>query len=61
MSLLLPWRGWAIQLMRYAVRFTDIGHMGLSERLKYCDGDEGDRASEREPAPLEKPRPKPRA
>jgi len=51
MSLPLPWRGWAIQLMRYAVRFTDIGHMGHSERQKYRDGDEDDRASEREPGP----------
>jgi len=49
MSLRLPWRGWAIQPMRYSVRFTDIGHMGHSEIQKYRDGDEDDRASEREP------------
>jgi hypothetical protein len=45
MSLRLPWRGWAIQPMRYSVRFTDIGHTGHCERQKYRDGDEDDRAS----------------
>ena len=31
-------------LMRYGVRFIDIGHMGHSRRQKYRDGDEDDRA-----------------
>jgi Protein of unknown function (DUF3606) len=39
----------AIQPMPHSVRFTDIGHMGHSERQKYRDADEEDRASEREP------------
>jgi hypothetical protein len=44
------WRGWAIQLMRYGVRFIDIGRMGHSDKAtraspKYRDGDEEDRAS----------------
>jgi hypothetical protein len=54
MSLQLLWRGWAIQPMRYTVRFTDIGLTEHSERQKYRGGDEEDRASEREPGPLEK-------
>src|SRR5215475_11666111 len=48
MSLRLRWLGWAIQPMRYCVRFTDIGHTGHSERQKYREGDEEDRASKRE-------------
>jgi hypothetical protein len=28
MSLPLPWRGWAIQLMKYGVSLTDIGDTG---------------------------------
>src|SRR5262245_48630041 len=47
------WKRWgdapkSIPLMRYGVRFTDIGRMGQSERQKYRDGDEEDRASKRE-------------
>jgi hypothetical protein len=49
MSLPLPWREWAIQLMRYGVRFIDIGHMGQSDATLLSHGDEDDRASEREP------------
>ena len=30
MNLPRQWRGWAIQLMRYGVSFTDIGHTGHS-------------------------------
>jgi hypothetical protein len=48
MSLPQQWREWATFLMRYGVRFTDIGHTGRSERQKYNAGDEDDRASERE-------------
>src|SRR5262245_19367822 len=48
MSLQLQWREWATPLMRSGVRFTDIGHTGHSERQKYLDGDEEDRASKRE-------------
>src|SRR5262245_29563299 len=48
MSLRLRWPGWAIQPMRYSMRFTDIGHTGHSERQKYRDGDEEDRTSKRE-------------
>src|SRR5262245_26391324 len=49
MSLPLQWREWAAPLMRYGVRFIDIGHMGRSRRQKYRDGDEEGRASKREP------------
>ena len=60
MSLPLRRREWAVQLMPYGVRFTDIGHTGHPDwatlvRQKYRHGDEDDRASEREPlapAPL---------
>ena len=50
----LRWREWAVHLIRYGVRFTDIGHTGHSDwatlvRQKYRHGDEDDRASEREP------------
>src|SRR5262245_43843760 len=48
MSLPLQWREWAISMMRYGVRFTDIGRTGHSERQKYRDGDEEDGASKRE-------------
>src|SRR5215510_2044054 len=48
MSLPRQWRELATPLMRYGVRFIDIGHMGHSRRQKYRDGDEDDRASERE-------------
>src|SRR5262245_24738954 len=48
MSLQSQWREWATPLMRYGVRFIDIGRMGQSERQKYRDGDEEDRASEGE-------------
>jgi len=51
MSLPLPWRESAIQLMRYGVRFIDIGRTGHSERQRYRDGDEDDRASKRESLP----------
>src|SRR5262245_3255054 len=51
MSLRLRWLGWAIQPMRYCVRFTDIGHTGHSERQKYRERDEEDRASKRESLP----------
>jgi len=44
MSLPLPWREWAIQLMRYGVRFIDIGHMGQSDATLLSHGDEYDRA-----------------
>jgi hypothetical protein len=44
----LQWREWAISLMRYGVRFIDIGHMGHSDATLLSHGDEDDRASERE-------------
>src|SRR5262245_9745876 len=51
MSLRLRWLGWAIQPMRYCVRFTASGHTGHSERQKYRERDEEDRASKRESLP----------
>jgi hypothetical protein len=44
----LQWREWAIPLMRYGVRFIDIGHMGQSDATLLSHGDEDDRASERD-------------
>src|SRR5262245_34470369 len=35
MSLQLQWREWATPLMRYGVRFIDIGLMGRAQRQKY--------------------------
>jgi hypothetical protein len=49
MSLPLQWREWAFHLMRYGVRFAGIGHTGHSDATLLSDGDEDDRASEREP------------
>jgi len=49
MSLPLPSREWAVHLMRYGVRFTDIGHMGHSDATLLSHGGEDDRASERDP------------
>ena len=47
---MLPqWREWAIPLMRYDVKFLDIGHTGPSDATLLNHGDEDDRASEREP------------
>jgi hypothetical protein len=42
-------REWAIPLMRYGVRFIDIGHLGQSDATLLTHGDEDDRANEREP------------
>jgi hypothetical protein len=33
--------------MRYGVKFTDIGRMGQSDAVLLSNGDEDDRASER--------------
>jgi hypothetical protein len=45
----LQWREWAIPLMRYGERFTELGRTGQSNATLLSHGDEGDRASEREP------------
>jgi hypothetical protein len=45
----LQWREWAIPLMRYGERFTELGHTGQSNATLLSDGDEDDHASEREP------------
>jgi len=44
MSLPQRWREWAIPLMRYGVRFIDIGHMGQPDATVLSHGDEDDRA-----------------
>jgi hypothetical protein len=44
MSLPQQWREWATFLMRYGVRFIDIGHMGQSDATLLRHSDEDDRA-----------------
>jgi hypothetical protein len=46
MSLPLRWREWAIPLMRYGERFSELGHTGQSNATLLSHGDEDDRASE---------------
>jgi len=49
MSLPLQWREWAIPLMLYDVRCSELGLTAHSDTVLPSDGDEEDRASEREP------------
>jgi hypothetical protein len=50
MSLPLQWREWATLLMRYGVRFIDIGHLGQSDatplRRKHLHSGHEDEASD---------------
>ena len=47
MSLLLQSREWAIPLMLYGVRCSELGLTAHSDTVLPSDGDEADRASER--------------
>jgi hypothetical protein len=45
MSLPLQWREWAIPLMRYGERFSELGHTGHCDAPFLTHGDEDDGTS----------------